>query len=79
MNHGRGWNPDLAESYLVEYSEYEDDMFTQCSTQMFIWPVKISASDPSPISRYRKCTKTTSFSILGFFGLVKLQDSQTLI
>ena len=25
MNPGRGWNPDLEESYLPEYSEYEAD------------------------------------------------------
>ena len=27
MNGGRGWNPDLEESYLPEYSEYEDENF----------------------------------------------------
>ena len=68
MNPRRGWNPDLEESYLPEYSESEDKSFTQFFAQTFIWPVKISASEPSPISRYSECTKTTSFSILWFFG-----------
>ena len=35
--------------------------------------MKIYAPEPSSISIYRECTKTTSFSILGFFMLgVKL-------
>ena len=66
MNPGRGWNPDLEESYLPEYSESEVELVTQCSEQMFLFPVKISASEPSPISRYSESTKTTSSSILGF-------------
>ena len=69
MNHGRGWNPDLEESYLPEDSEYEAESFTKCSEQIFISPINILASEISPISRYRKCTKTTSFSILGFSGM----------
>ena len=28
MNPGRGWNPDLEESYLPEYSESKAEMFT---------------------------------------------------
>ena len=68
MNPGRGWNPDLEESYLPEYNKSKVEMYTQYSTRMFIWPIKSSASDLSPILRYSKCTKTTSFSILGFSG-----------
>ena len=35
--------------------------------------MQVSDSDPYPIPRYSECTKTTSFSILGFFRLgVKL-------
>ena len=32
MNFGRGWNPNLERSYLPEYSEYEADFWTQCSS-----------------------------------------------
>ena len=69
MNPGRGWNHDLEELYLPEYSEYEAEMFTQGSLGINICPIKILAPDTSPISRYRECTKTTSFSILGFSGM----------
>ena len=31
MNLGRGWNPDLEESYLPKYSEYEAEIVTKCS------------------------------------------------
>ena len=67
MNLGRGWNPDLEESYLPEYSEYEVEYFTQGTVEIYLQPMKILAPEPSPISRYSECTKTTSFSILGFF------------
>ena len=67
INRGRGWNPDLEESYLPEYSESKAEMYIQCSQRTFLWSVKISSSENFPISRYNKCTKTTSFSILGFF------------
>ena len=69
MNLGRGWNPDLEESYLHEYSEYEAATFTQDTSGIYIWPVIVLAHDPSPISRYSECTKMTSFSLLGFFKL----------
>ena len=29
MNQGRGWNPNLEESYLPEYSKSESEPFTQ--------------------------------------------------
>ena len=31
MNPRRGWNPELEESYLPEYSESEVESFTQCT------------------------------------------------
>ena len=48
-------------------------MFTQGTSRFFIWPVKILALETSSIPSYSECTKTTRFSILGFFKLrVKL-------
>ena len=67
MNPGRGWNPDLEESYIPEYSESEDETFTKGTSGIYLRPVKVSAPDPSPILRYSESTKTISFSILGFF------------
>ena len=69
MNLGIGWNPDLEESYFPEYSESEAETFTQGTSGIYLRPIKVSAPEPSPISRYNECTKTTSFSILGFSGL----------
>ena len=72
-NPGRGWNPNLEESYLPEYSESEAESFIQGTPGFYFWQVKIAALDTSSILRYSECTKTTSFSILGFFRLrVKL-------
>ena len=34
---------------------------------IYLLPMKVSAPEPSLISRYSESTKTTSFSILGFF------------
>ena len=67
MNPGRGWNPDLEESYLPEHSEYEPQIFTHGTSVFYLRPMKIMAPDTSSISRYSECTKTTCFSILGFF------------
>ena len=61
MNRGRGWNPNLEGSYLPEYSEFEADFWKQCSPGCYIWPLKFSASDTSPISEYSECTKTYQF------------------
>ena len=73
MNPGRGWNPNLEGSYLAEYSESEAKFWIQCNLGFYIQLVKVSSPEPSPISIYSECTKTTSFSILGFFRLeVKL-------
>ena len=73
MNLGRGWNPDLEESYLPEYSESEVETFTQGTSGIYICPINILGPEPYQISRYRKCTKTTSFSILGFSGLGQIR------
>ena len=67
MNHGRGWNPDLEKSYILEYSESKAKSFRKGTPRFYIRPMKILAPDPYFISRYSKCTKTTIFSILGFF------------
>ena len=69
MNPGRGWNPDLEESYLPEYREYEAETFTKFKTQIFIRLVKILESDLSPISLYRESSRITKFSPLGFSGM----------
>ena len=68
MNPRRGWNPDLEESYLLEYRELEAETLAKSSSGIYIWPVKVSALETSQISRYRECTKMTSFSLLGFSG-----------
>ena len=67
MNPRRGWNHDLEESYLLENSESEAEIFTQGTLGFYICPMKILAPETSSISRYSECTKTTHFSILGFF------------
>ena len=67
MNPERGWNPNLEGSYILEYSEYEAKNFTQGTWRIYLQPINVLAPDPSPILRYRKCTKTFCFSILGFF------------
>ena len=67
MNPARGWNPDLEESYLPEYREFKAKGFTKGTQGFYLCCVKISATEPSSISRYSECTQTTSFSILGFF------------
>ena len=73
MNPGLGWKPDLEESYLREYSDYQATKFTQGTWGIYLQLVKFLAPDPSPILRYSECTKTISFSILGVFNLgVKL-------
>ena len=68
MNPRRGWNPYLEESYLPEYSESEDEMFTKGTSGFYLQPMKILAPDTSSIRRYNEFTKTTCFSILGFSG-----------
>ena len=73
MNPRRGWNPNLEESYLLEYREYEAETQTRCTSGFYLRPVKFSSPKTSAISRYSKCTKPYQFQYLGFFQLgVKL-------
>ena len=67
MNPGKSWNPDLRETYLLEYSESEAEIFTQGTSGFYLQLMKILAPETSSILRYNECTKTTCFSILGFF------------
>ena len=67
MSPGRDWNPDLEETYLPEYSESEAEIFTHGTSGFYLLPMKVSAPETSSIPRYIECTKTTCFSILGFF------------
>ena len=67
MNPGRGWNPNLKELYLLEYSEYEAEIFTQSTSGAFCRSVKTWETETYSIPRYNECTKTNRFSILGFF------------
>ena len=67
MNPGRGWNPNLEESYLLEYSESEAETWIQCTSGIYLLPVKVSTPEPCPVSRYIESTNTISYSILGFF------------
>ena len=69
MNPGRDWNPDLEESYLLEYSEFEAKTFTLGKSGIYLRPVKVSALEPSPIARYSESTKMSSFSLLRFSSL----------
>ena len=68
INSGRGQNPILEESYLLEYSESEAETFKQCSLGIYLRLVKVSAPEPYQISRYSESTKTTKFILLGFSG-----------
>ena len=73
MNSGRGWNPNLEGSYLPEYSEYEAEFWTQCTSRVYIRPLHVLSHEPSPILGYSEFTKTQQFQYLGFFQLeVKL-------
>ena len=58
MNSGRGWNPNLERSYLLEYSESESDVWTQDSSGFYICPLQFSASETLSTSEYNDCTKT---------------------
>ena len=73
MNSGRVWNPNFERTYLLEQSESEAKTWPRCTSEIYLRTMKVSAPDPSPISRYSESTKTISFSILGFFRpVVKL-------
>ena len=69
LKYGRGWNPELEESYLLNYNEYEAETFTQGTSRIYIQPVKVLAHEDSPILRYGESPKITSFSLLGFSSL----------
>ena len=49
MNPGRGWNPNLEESYLSEYIEYEAEIFTEGTYRFHLRPMKILAPYPCSI------------------------------
>ena len=59
----------MEEPYLLKYSEYEAETFTQGTTRISLWPVKVFASEPFPISHYSESSRMTKFSILGFSGM----------
>ena len=70
---GRGWNPNLERSYLLEYSEYEAENWKKYTSGFYIRPMKYLALDTFAIPIYIKFTKTYPFCYLGFFQLgVKL-------
>ena len=58
MNPRRGWNPNLEESYLPEYSEYEAEFWTKCKSIFYLRPLKFLVREYSPISGYSDITKT---------------------
>ena len=61
MISGRGWNPNLERSHLLEYSESEASLWTQCSKAFYILSLKFSDSDTSPTLEYSEFTKTYQF------------------
>ena len=60
-NPRRGWNPNLEESSLLEYSESEVKTWTPCTSGIYLLLVKILAPETSSILRYSECTKTYEF------------------
>ena len=67
MNPRRGWNLDLEESYLLEYSESEDETWKLCTSGIYLLLVNVLASGPSLILRYRKYTKPYQFQYFRVF------------
>ena len=61
MNPGRGWNPNLEGSYLLEYRKYEAELWIQCKSRFYIRAMKVLDPKTSPISIYSECTKTYQF------------------
>ena len=47
MNPRRGWNLDLEETYLLEYSESKAETFTKYTTGIYLHTVKVLAPDTS--------------------------------
>ena len=69
MYSGGGWNPKFEEPYLLNYSESEDETFTQCTVQISLWYVKFYSYDPSPILRYSENYRITKFNLIGFSSM----------
>ena len=69
MNSGRGWNPELEESYLPDYSESEAETFTHGTWGFHIFIFKVVSPNPSPVARYSESPNMTSFSLLGFLSM----------
>ena len=53
----------------MKYREYGAETFTQDTSIISLRLVKVSSSDPSPISRYSESSKMTKFNLLGFSGM----------
>ena len=51
------------------YLKNEAETFTQGTSGIYLRPVKVSAHEPSPISRNNESPKITSFGLLGFSSL----------
>ena len=49
MNPGRGWNPNLEESYLLEYREHEAETWIHCTSGFYLRPLKVLTPDTSEI------------------------------
>ena len=62
----------MEEPYLLKYRNSEVETFTQGTERISLRPVKVSASEPSPISRYSKSSRMTKFSLLEFLGMKHL-------
>ena len=54
---------------MLKYSEYEDEIFTQCTELISLRSVKILASNPYPISCYSESDRITKYNLLGFSSM----------
>ena len=61
MNLGRGWNPNLEESYLLAYSESEAETWKQGTSGLYIQLVIVLVPNTSTIPIYSEFTKTYHF------------------
>ena len=64
-----GWNPNLEESYLLKYREYEGENSTKCTEIFHLHPIQVSIPNPSPISSYSKSPNMTIFCLIGFSSM----------
>ena len=55
---GRGWNPNVERSYLLEYIESKVEVWKLTSSGFFLRTLRFSSPETSPISGYSECTKT---------------------